>query len=234
MAESTPIPRALSNLLGFNAGYVDTAGFLALGGLFTAHVTGNFVTLGAALIHGTSGALSKLSALPVFCLAVLLSRWASNYLLARHKAPVRSLVVGKILLLTLAAALMIAKGPFTDGDAPAAFTAGMLMVAAMAVQNAMQRMHMGSAPPSTLMTGNTTQVMIDLADMLKGVQGDARNGVAARLKKMLPAITVFALGCALAALAYVGLGMWCFALPPVIALLTIHWTSLVDGELLLH
>ena len=36
-------------LLSFTAGYVDTAGFLALQGLFTAHVTGNFVTLGASL-----------------------------------------------------------------------------------------------------------------------------------------------------------------------------------------
>ena len=35
--------------MSVNAGYVDTAGFLALQGLFTAHVTGNFVTLGAAL-----------------------------------------------------------------------------------------------------------------------------------------------------------------------------------------
>ena len=36
-------------LLSLNAGFVDTAGFLALQGLFTAHVTGNFVTLGASL-----------------------------------------------------------------------------------------------------------------------------------------------------------------------------------------
>jgi len=37
------------------AGYVDTAGYSALQGLFTAHVTGNFVTLGASLVSGTSG-----------------------------------------------------------------------------------------------------------------------------------------------------------------------------------
>ncbi len=47
----------LPALLSFNGGYVDTAGFLALQGLFTAHVTGNFVTLGAAVVFGTAGVL---------------------------------------------------------------------------------------------------------------------------------------------------------------------------------
>lgn len=40
----------LTKILSFNAGYVDTASFLALHGLFAAHVTGNFVTLGAAWV----------------------------------------------------------------------------------------------------------------------------------------------------------------------------------------
>jgi uncharacterized membrane protein YoaK (UPF0700 family) len=34
-------------MLSFNGGYADTAGYLALQGLFTSHVTGNFVTLAA-------------------------------------------------------------------------------------------------------------------------------------------------------------------------------------------
>jgi uncharacterized membrane protein YoaK (UPF0700 family) len=58
--------RIVAALLSFNGGYLDTAGFLGLQGLFTAHVTGDFVTLGAALVFGTHGVLGKLLALPEF------------------------------------------------------------------------------------------------------------------------------------------------------------------------
>lgn len=221
MNTGNPQPTTLTGLLGFNAGYVDTVGFLALNGLFTAHVTGNFVTLGASLINGTSGALSKLMALPVFCLFVMLARLASNALVGRGAAtPMRWLITAKTLLLLAAAAMMIGLGPFQDANALPAFVAGMLMVGAMAVQNAMQRIHLGSMPPSTLMTGNTTQVMINLADLLQGVQGETRASAMAQLHKMLPAIAIFALGCALGALAYYFFGMWCFAIPPAVSLLS--------------
>src|SRR5258706_12460265 len=61
-------------LLSFTAGYVDTASYLALQGLFTAHVTGNFVTLGASLALGTSGGGAKLLALPTFFAVVSAAR----------------------------------------------------------------------------------------------------------------------------------------------------------------
>ena len=44
-----PQARIQGMALGFLAGYADTLGFLALFGLFTAHVTGNFILIGAAL-----------------------------------------------------------------------------------------------------------------------------------------------------------------------------------------
>lgn len=50
-----------------------------------------------------------------------------------------------------------------------AIATGMALVSAMAIQNAAHRTHLGSAPPSTLMTGATTQLMIDLADRLRGL-----------------------------------------------------------------
>src|ERR1700693_786698 len=58
---------SLPVLLSVNGGFVDTAGFLALQGLFTSHVTGNFVTLGAALVLGTSGVLAAAGPADVLC-----------------------------------------------------------------------------------------------------------------------------------------------------------------------
>src|ERR1700751_4339256 len=123
---AAPSTRAtLPLLLSLNAGYVDTMGFLALQGLFTAHVTGNFVTLGASLALGTSGALSKLLALPVFCAVVIFSRLLSHALRSRELPVFRSLLTIKLALLVAAAVLAVRLGPFADGDHWAAIVTGM-------------------------------------------------------------------------------------------------------------
>jgi uncharacterized membrane protein YoaK (UPF0700 family) len=88
----------------------------------------------------------------------------------------------------------------------------------MAIQNAAHRIHLASSPPSTLMTGTTTQVMIDLGDLLHGISPDQKAGVQARLSRMSGTLAAFAVGCGAAALLYAGIGVWCFAVPPLVAL----------------
>ncbi|MBH5397204.1 DUF1275 domain-containing protein [Bradyrhizobium sp. CNPSo 4010] len=201
-------------LLSLIAGYVDTAGFLALQGLFTAHVTGNFVTLGASLALGTSGAIAKLLALPVFCVIVIAVRLLGS-LLSKRLGPVFETLLGlKVLLLTIGAALAIKLGPFHDGDSWQAIVTGMVLVAAMAIQNAVHRVYLGSAPPSTLMTGTTTQIMLDLADVI--LPGGAKSQSGGRLTKMSINVLVFAVGCGAAALLFTQFGVWCFVLPPIL------------------
>jgi uncharacterized membrane protein YoaK (UPF0700 family) len=208
-------------LLSVNGGYVDAAGYLALHGLFTTHVTGNFVTLGATLVSGTGGALAKVLALPLFCLVVMAIRLLSVTLTAKGLPALRTILGVKVLLLSVGAVLAIALGPFDSGDGWAALSTGMVLVAAMAIQNAIHRIHMGALPPTTIMTGNTIQIMIDLADLLRGVPTPAREAIRLRLSRMSMSVTAFAAGCAAAALIFAKQGIWCFLLPPLIAACTL-------------
>lgn len=207
----------LPTILSVMAGYVDTAGFLALHGLFTAHVTGNFVTIGAALVSGASGVVAKLLALPVFCLFVIGARLLRYQLIARDLPVVRSLLAIKLVLFLAAMVLALHYGPFPRVDSWSSTLTGMILVGAMAIQNALHRVHLGSAPPSTLMTGTTTQMMLDVGDRLCGVPDDQRAALDARLKKMGAAVLAFAIGCAGGAVCYAFGSMWCFAVPPVLA-----------------
>src|SRR5271155_1054347 len=120
---------SLPVLLSVNGGYVDAAGYLALHGLFAAHVTGNFVTLGAALVLGTSGALAKVLALPVFCLVVLLARLSAHSLRARSRPVMGTLLAAQLALMVLGAALATLFGPFANADGYAALVTGMVFVA---------------------------------------------------------------------------------------------------------
>ena len=215
-----PLPRSLLPLvLSFNAGFVDTAGFLSLQGLFTSHVTGNFVTLGASLVLGTSGTIAKLLALPVFCAMVLAARWIGTLLSHHATQPFVPLLILKVALLTAGASLAIHFGPFHDGDSWQAILTGMVLVAAMAIQNAVHRVHLGNAPPSTVMTGTTTQVMLDIADTIYPRQGAERPTT--RLIQMSTSIVIFAIGCGISALLYARFGIWCFVVPPVVGLVSL-------------
>ncbi|MFL9960060.1 DUF1275 family protein [Paraburkholderia sediminicola] len=62
-----------NTILALIAGYVDTVAFVALFGLFTAHVTGNFVPIGAEVAGGGQDMLLKLLAFPAFVVGIALS-----------------------------------------------------------------------------------------------------------------------------------------------------------------
>jgi uncharacterized membrane protein YoaK (UPF0700 family) len=208
----------LSLLLSFIAGYVDTAGFLALHGLFTAHVTGNFVTLGAALVYGTSGAVGKLLALPVFCIVVAFVRVLGTWLTAQRRPELALLLGVQTALLAAGAGFALAFGPFADGDSASALLTGLTLVAAMAVQNGVHRLFLGTLPPATLMTGNTTQLVIDLVDWLRGAAADTTPALRQRLQRLAGSVLSFAFGCAVAAGAFFVAPKACFLLPPCLAL----------------
>lgn len=218
-------------LLCINGGCADTAGFLALQGLFTAHVTGNFVTLGAALVFGTSGVLAKLLSLPVFCVTIGLARIAGHAIEKHPAARCNSVLGMELLLLVCGCVLAVRCGPFRDGNSVPAIVTGMVLVCGMAIQNALHRVHFPGFPPSTMMTGNVTQLCLDLADMLWLPREPAeRAAVRQRLRRTAESVCCFAFGCAASASLFGLVGMWCLALPPVLILAALALTARVGPD----
>jgi uncharacterized membrane protein YoaK (UPF0700 family) len=207
-------------LLSFNGGFVDTAGFLGLQGLFTAHVTGNFVTLGAALVFGTHGVIAKLLALPEFIAVVALARLFGAALRSKGMDALRLLLVGKVLFLLAFFVLGVTLGPFPDSDSAAALLTGFAGIAGMAIQNAVQRVHFAHIPPTTLMTGNTTQAALDAVDLLRGAPLPDAAAVRGRFARTVRGIVWFAAGCAVAAALYYWVGFWCLAVPVAVGAAT--------------
>jgi uncharacterized membrane protein YoaK (UPF0700 family) len=198
--------------LGFVAGFVDTCGFVALFGLFSAHVTGNFVLLGASLIRPHAGVIAKLLALPVFMAAVA----GTRLFLIRSGGSdrsVREVLAAEVLFLVLFLAAGVAAAPIVDADDGIAILTGMLAVAAMGIQNAASRTVFAAYSPTTVMTGNVTQIVLDCVDYIALPATEVKGAARARLSKLVPPVIAFALGAALGALGYGAVGFWCLLLP---------------------
>jgi len=202
-------------VLALVAGYVDVVGFVALFGLFTAHVTGNFVMIGVQLVQSSHGILAKLLALPVFMLSVAGTKLVVVRFGRAGKSPARTLLLTQAALLLAFMAAGLAARPITSADAPLAILAGLLGVAAMGVQNAQSRLVLTDHVPTTIMTGNTTQVIIDVVELFHTVPGED-GAPKARLRKMVPALLAFAAGAVFGAFAFVSGSFWCLLFPVIL------------------
>ena len=132
------------------------------------------------MVLGTHGVIAKLVALPEFVIIVALARVVGAALRARGLPALRVLLVAKVCFLLAFFVLGTTLGPFPDSDVPAALLTGFAGVAGMAVQNAVQRVHFAGVPPTTIMTGNTTQAVLEAVDLMRGVERD--NAAAIRVR----------------------------------------------------
>ena len=202
-----------SLMLGFIGGYVDTVGFVALFGLFTAHVTGNFVLIGAELSRAsTNSVLLKLLVFPTFVAAVALARVVALRCERTQTVASRPLLAMQTAFLAVALACSVPAGAVLAPEAPWAMATGLFMTAAMAVQNAAGRLAWPALTPTTVMTGNVTQVVIDGVDLLRGAAGPE---VRDRLKRFIWPVLAFAAGAPAGAFAYAGWRFWSLLLPLV-------------------
>jgi len=200
--------------LGFFAGYVDTLGFLALFGLFTAHVTGNFILIGAALADPSrSSILLKFLAFPAFIAGVAAARILVVLVEKRQALALRPALLLELALLLGFMFFGIAATPVGTEAGPLAMTSGLLGAAAMGAHSAISRLLLGHLAPTSMMTGNVTQIVIDAVDLLRGADDP---GLTTRFAKFLWPLLSFAIGCIAAAFGYLWFGFAALALPVLI------------------
>jgi uncharacterized membrane protein YoaK (UPF0700 family) len=207
------------------AGYVDAAGLLSVVALFPAHITGELVTEAVALSSGErSLGPSRLWMLPVFVLAVAAAAVVARLERRAGRPPLPPL----LLLVALALAAFAGTGVallVLPGARPAQVTqlGTCFAVVAMGFQNALMREALSGSAPTTFMTGNLTQLIIELVEhgfALKnppGIMSDVARSVSrARLRTAAIALGSFLGSAALGAWLTHSIGALGAALPALL------------------
>jgi len=214
----------VSLLLAFTAGFCDAATFAAADQLFSAHVTGNFIVFAYDLIKGADSATwIKLISFPVFIAAVLASGWAAP----RLKSPYTLLLFEGIVLVA-AAAIKFSTNNHTFSMTSWSVCVPFAIVFAMGIQNAFGRLYSKNVlAPTTIMTGNVTQVTLDFTKMLFLGSFDAVNRQA--LANQLMVIGGFLAGCIAGAYLAITFNLWVVGWPGVL-LIIISITKNLKGN----
>lgn len=218
--ELSALAQRLPPLLSVIAGMVDLTGFLTLGNIFTAHVTGNLVLVAAAAVRGGPLNLAQALAIPVFIAAV-----AATWLVARasHRhgpTLARPLLVVQFVLLAAVLIFSVLAKPSTDPHGLMAGIAVMIAVSAMACQYALLRLALPKVVSTAVMTGNLTNAVLSAMEILPR-RGPYTAADAERLKSSLILLAGFLVGCLVAAAAVSVLADWAWSLPLALAALAL-------------
>ncbi|WP_157817348.1 YoaK family protein [Bradyrhizobium sp. SK17] len=160
------LPAWVPGLLSFVAGYVDSFTFLALFGLFVANVTGSFVTAGAELVIHDIGIAGKMLAGLAFLVAAALAAGLIGTIRERGGAPLPWMLAVEAALLTVFSVLMLFGGPLGGASDWHGIVAGLFAAMAMGTQSVIVRLLMHGIPQTNVMTGNMTQLGIEITGLL--------------------------------------------------------------------
>src|SRR5262249_31588551 len=143
--------------------------------------------------------IAAMLSVPVFIAVLGLTRLLTEALEWIGVATLRPLLLIQFLLLAGFLLAGVAGGLSLHPNATPAICAGMLGVAAMAVQNALVQISIKGAPPTAVMTTNITRFMMDIGEIFFGRANESAVEARLRAKHTWPAIVGFAVGCALGA-----------------------------------
>ncbi len=221
-------------LLSLVAGYVDACTLLALFGLFVAQVTGSFVVAGAQLVARDHAVFVKVAAIPVFFLAGIVTALLVAAAQRRGRSGLPAALLLECVLVAGFAGAGLAGAPFGDPNEPLAIAAALCGLAAMGLQSAMVRLAMPGYASTNVMTTNTTQLAIDVAQTWMAWRASrrmpadaaARRALAdarGRLLRLLPLVAGFAVGTLAGGIGYAAFAFVALAAPVATLAALVVW-----------
>lgn len=206
---------SMRTALTFIAGYCDTATFIHMDGVFSAHITGNFILFAAALAQGLEAKdYLKIITFPVFLFAIVFATFLYRRLTIARSGYHRLLYFMTCLLIIcgiLAGVPGGSHGTLDPGGVDIVIT--LLLVTALATQNALH--HFIPGPMTTVMTGtvmNTTAALTEKYLLKSNALND--NSVVS-VRPSLWMILSFALGCVISGFATYHFGLTSIVVPAI-------------------
>ena len=203
----------LSVLLTFCAGYCDAATFFGGLGIFSAHITSNFIVFVYDLLTKADiKSWLKLISLPVF----LIASFTAESIYSKNKDANKLLLIESLLLL-LAGGVAIVFKLWHISTLWDVYLCTFITVFAMSLQSAYNRLFSAATyGPTTAMTGNVTQLAFNLEKIVK-LNGPVNK---ADLKKQAVLICGFFCGAFAGSIVAKEAGLAALVVPAVIILYT--------------
>ena len=212
----------LSILLTFCAGYCDAATFFGGQGIFSTHITSNFIVfVYDVLSKADAKSWLKLVTLPVFVIA----SFTAESIFSKTKNANRLLLIEGLLLL-LAGTVSIIFKLWHVSTLWDVYLCTFTTVFAMSLQSAYSRVFSASSyGPTTAMTGNVTQLAIDIEKIVK------LNGAVNRrdLKKQATLVCGFFAGAVVGGIVAKEAGLAAVVIPAIIILYTYTELQIAAG-----
>jgi uncharacterized membrane protein YoaK (UPF0700 family) len=210
----------LPAVLSVIAGSLDAISFLGLGGLFTAHVTGNLVVLVAHLATGSRVPVANILSAPVFVAALGLAR-----LLAGVPEGIGFVSLRRLLLVQ--SSCRCERGPArNDGD-----PSGNVRRLGHGRANCTCADLAQGGGRQPVMATNITRFTMNIGEVMFGRELSDAAKVRDRAMQTWPAIVGFAIGCGLGAACQTAIGLLSLALPAELAVLAVAMgmTANIEG-----
>jgi uncharacterized membrane protein YoaK (UPF0700 family) len=214
------------------AGFVDAAGFLTLGGVFTAHMSGNSARLGVRLGQGDLGAaLPLIVAIVLFALGVAGGALASELWKRRGGedhglAPVLAAEAALLLVFMLYGATIVGRGGAVRHHGLTGFY---VLLCVLVLSMGLQTASVQRAGARRLRTTYITGILSDFAQ--QGVGLAFGHGEPRQVRLLGGIVVLYLSGATLGAFLQIRWHTWCVSLPFAVLLLMTGWALLRPGRL---